>query len=489
MSRFPLTRAHFLLAGGWRQNIVILGVYAALVVTLATAIYGNCKPEDQTAVSGVFLFVITLVQGLLVLLIAPGAVRKAVLRDFQSGMMESHRLTPLSGLNLVVGYLAGPTAQALLLYAAGLVMGGYLAGAYGQSVRFAAGAIGGWYFSQLCLLTLALLVIALVLLTALATKGKANLITLLVLFSVLGGWFVVPFVPGVALLMGAMSAGFLGTFLIRTGPIATTNPGVLGWAILLQVVIGVILLAAAARKVRAPDRPAFSVLLGLLLLIASGVALGAGLHFFSDYRRLFRWEQNPIWQWLGSAVAFMLVALLPLAASAEERHSADRSALLARGYRSAVWRSADFMPLLLTLMTILAMYWMQQLQPDVAFDVERRTLLVPMLVAIGLSFWTDYACIGWARGRGRSAFFGMLVAWLLLKALPLAIEGMMVFAADLARRENPTEWWFAGLSPVGTLFMATRQANPWPGIFVQGVVAAAVTVLARRPARRMPPAS
>jgi hypothetical protein len=220
MSFRALTSANFQLSGGWRQNVVIVGLYAVMTAALATLAYRTAKPADYGDVSAVCLSLITAIQGVVVLLIAPGAVRKAVLRDFQTGMIESHRLTPLSGLSLVLGYLTGPTAQAFLVYATGLLLGGMFAGAYGQSLGFAGVALSAWYGGQLCLLMLGLLVTALSLLAALASAGKANLMVLLLLFGVFGGWFVLPFVPGLALLAGVMSGGWLIGLFVRGGPMS-----------------------------------------------------------------------------------------------------------------------------------------------------------------------------------------------------------------------------------------------------------------------------
>jgi hypothetical protein len=471
MSFLALTQAHFQLSGGWRQNLLIVGVYIAATAALATLAYRTARPDEYGPVSAACLAAISLIQGILALLVAPGAVRKAVQRDFQTGMIESHRLTPLSGLSLVLGYLIGSTAQSVLLYATGLLLGGYFAGAYGQSFGFPGVALGGWYFSQICLSILALLIVALVLLTALATEGKTSLMVLLALFGVFGGPFIVPLVPGLALLTGAMSAGWLLTLLGRGRPL-TGDPAALGWTMLLQTAMALTLLAAACRKVRAPNRPAFTIPLGLILLAVTGVALLLGTYYFPGYARIFRWEREDAWQWLGSSVAFMLVALIPLATSAVERARADRAA-------SAVPRDTRLLPLLLTLATAIVMYWLLPWRLETRLEDQRLLVAAPLILAVALSFWTDYHLVYAAHARGKSPFWTLVISWLIQKVLPLAAEGSVVFLSEAFDRGDKPTWWLAGFSPIGTLLVVNEGGQPWPGLAFQAAFAVLATLLAR----------
>ncbi|MCK4341899.1 MAG: hypothetical protein KAY37_09280 [Phycisphaerae bacterium] len=482
----PLTRVNFQLAGGWRQNMLIAGAYLALVVLISNVAYRSSEPGDRNTITTVLLTIITVVQGLIVLLLAPGAVRKAVLRDFQTGMIDSHRVTPLSGLNLVLGYLTGPTSQALLLYGVGLLLGGYFAGAYGQSLGFTGLMLSGWYFSQLCMLTLALLLSALVLLSALASDGKTNIMALLVIVGVLGGWFLLPFVPGLALLLGVMSAGLLIQMLGRTGPI-TSNSMVTAWAMVLQVALTLILLRAACRKIRAPDRALFSIRLGLILLTVMGVTLVLGWHFFSDIAGLFGPSYATSAQWFGSTTAFLLVALFPLAAVATERYRRGRVTALTTNRPPAMLDTVDLLPILLTIMTFAVMGLMLPVGLELRLHHERLTVALPLIAAVALSLWTDYACIYITLVRGKRMFWILVLSWATLKGVPLMVEGAAAVIAEMAGQGMEISWQFAGFSPIGTLIVVSEEQNPWPGLAAQLVIAVLGTVLALRLRRKLLP--
>ncbi len=472
MSFRALTRAHFQLSGGWRQNLVILGAYFILVAVIAAFLYRTSKPAEHAMISAACLSFLSVIQGLLVLFVAPAAIRKAVLRDYQTGMIESHRLTPLSGLDLVLGYLTGPAAQSVLLYGAGLLAGGYFAVDYGAALGFINVVMGGWYFSQFCLLPLGLLVISLVLLTALTTAGKVDLTLVLVVVGLAGGWILVPLVPGLALLFDVMSAGWIIRLLARAGPPAG-DPAVLGWAMLLQTALSLILLTAACRKVRAPDRPVFGTYLGLLLLTVTGVTLVIGMELFPGFRWLFHMHETPVWQWLASTVVFVLIAMFPLTAAAMERAHNDRQGQTAASSRLGV----DLLPLLLTLMAALVMYCMLPSTLDAQLSAERLRAAGPALLGVALSLWTDYLVVYWARGRGKSVFFVLIVDWAILKALPLAIAAAVLTASEMTYQPETPGWWIAGFSPIGTLLAITRHESPWPGLVFQLLVAAATTAV------------
>lgn len=473
----PLTHVHFQLSGGWRQNGLIAGVYAALLILIASIVYGTTDVKDRGSVSATLLSITGVAQVVLALVIAPGAVRRAVQRDFQAGMIESHRLTPLSGLSLVTGYLTGPTAQALLLLAVGMLVGGYFAGLTGQSYGYPGVAISSWSLSQLCLLSLSLLVVSLALLASLATAGKTNIMAVLIAFALLGGWFLVPLVPGLALLMGFMSAGLLLKWLGAPVPI-TGAAGATVWAMVLQVVLALIFLRAACRKIRAPEQAVFSIPLGLLLVVVTGVTLVAGWHLFGQFTAMFGWGQVHAAQWISSTWVFVLVALFPLVAAAVERQRRDRAAVLTVG-RLPRWRDVDALPVLLTGLTMLATVVMMPWKASGGAG-QGASALVGTALAIGLSFWTDYAWACFVLARGQRLFRALLLAWAVLKGLPLLADGVAALVSEILMYHERIEWHVAGLSPIGTLILLAEGANIWPGLGVQFGIAVLATVLLRR---------
>ncbi len=480
MSFLALAKVQFELSGGWRQNAIILAVYVALVLAVSGFVYGYAGASHHDEVSATFLTIMSIIQGALVLLVAPSAVRRAVLRDFQTAMIESHRLTPLSSLSLVLGYLTGPAAQVMLLYGAGLVVGGYFAADYGQSLGFPGVIITGWYASQLSVLTLALLVAALVLLTALATRGKTNLMLPLILLGVFGGYWLVLLVPGLALLMGVMSGGLIISVLTRSAATAL-DPAMLGWAMVLQVAMALVLLIACCRKVRAPDRPAFSLGSGLLLLLVSGFTLVMGVRYFEGFRRLIDWDESWLWQWGGSTLAFVLVGLIPLAAAASQRQHRDRAAVLATRQRPPILRLLDLTPLLLAALTAALMVLLLLEVETVRLSwslLTEPTPVAALSVAFFLTFWTDYVLVYTARTWQRSAKFALLFTWFILRIVPVAADAAAALSSFLTGEPAmAVVWRAAGISPIGSLLILVRGGNPWPGIAIQGIIAAVATLI------------
>ncbi len=504
MALAPLTKVNFALAGGWRQNALIAGAYVGAVAVLATMIFRAAAPDEHGAVASGFLGIIGFAQGLFALLIAPGAIRKAVLRDFQTGMIESHRLTPQGGLRLVVGYLTGPTAQALILFGVGGLMGSYFSAYVGGSFGYMGVFVGGWFFTQLAVLALALLIAALVLLTALATAGKANLIVLIVIATVFGGWAAVRVVPGLALLLGVMSAGMIFELLQFIGAPVPANPlqsapYVITWAMGFQIALALTLLAAACRKIRSPDRTVFTVPLALIMATVFGVTLIAGWHLSVRFDWGSADEFGFSARWVGTVFAFVLVALFVVSAAAGERVAPDRAALLKHNRPPTAFRNADLMPLLLTVFTgAIAVF---TLPPAIDAQVNARLsenatnaqwfvaqsiILSPVFVAILLSFWVDYVLLQVALARGWGVFRTVLLGCIALKLLPLFIEGVNAVIAAILTGDDPAfNGRIASASPVGTAILVTLGGPAWPGLMVQAVIAGIITTVGFRLRRGM----
>lgn len=58
---------------------------------------------------GIALLILLGIQSVLLLIAGAGWVRRAVQRDFSSNMIDSHRLTPMTGWTAVFGYIIGRT--------------------------------------------------------------------------------------------------------------------------------------------------------------------------------------------------------------------------------------------------------------------------------------------------------------------------------------------------------------------------------------------
>ncbi len=505
MSLNPLFWLHLRISGSARTNVIIAIAFTAVVIVFASiSLYvagmeagPRGAAQAYARVNAVWLVIMTVAQGVFLLLLAPSAIRRAVQRDFDSGMIESHRLSPMSNLKIVLGYMTGAPIQAVMLYALSLVFGSYFATRYALSTGLG-GAIGlrvtlsGWYFAQCGMLVLASMVTALVLLSALATRGKGNIVGLLALIAIFGGWAVIAFVPGLALLTGVLSGGVLISLL--SSPKAGGDPVVIVNAGVLQFIFCVIFLAAACGKLRAPDRPLFSLRLSLILLFVWGFTLVAGMHAAPKHAWLFsEWRGYGHAQLVASTVIFTLVGLFPLIAAATDLFRRDRAA--AFGERRGTQRplALKLVPPVLALLTVLClllMFWglsPGQLSRATLRGFESWPTWAAILAAMLFSFWTDFNWIYFLASRERRIVISLLIMLILLKGVPLGLDNMIsYFARELADVNRTGYGYLSGLSPVGTLMLATRGgAQVWIGLAFQAALAGGATVLGRRARRRL----
>jgi hypothetical protein len=505
MSLNPLFWLHLRISGSPRTNVTIAVAFTAVVVLFAAISFYvagteaglRAAAQAYARVNAAWLVIMTVAQGVFLLLLAPSAIRRAVQRDFDSGMIESHRLSPMSNLRIVLGYMTGAPIQALMLSALSLVFGSYFATRYALSTGLG-GTIGlrvtlsGWYLAQGAMLVLAAMVGAVVLLSALATRGKGNVIGLLALIAIFGGWAVIAFVPGLALLTGVLSGGVL-IELLTTGTVSG-EPVVILNAAVLQFVFCVIFLAAACGKLRAPDRPLFSLRLGLILLCVWGFTLVAGMHGAPKHAWLFsEWRHYGHAQLIASTMAFMLVGLFPLIAAAVNLFHHDRAAAFGER-RETQWHvTPKLVPPVLALLTALCLFLMfrgldpEQLMSPTLREFGSRPTRVAILSAILFSFWIDFNWIYFLAAHGRRMLVNVLIMLVLLKGVPLGLDSLISYIGRELAGLNWTGYgYLSGLSPIGTLMLAPNGGTPvWVGVAFQAGLAFAATGLGRRARHRL----
>lgn len=490
MSLNPLFWLHLRIGGSTRTNVVIVVVFVALIITFASISFYVTDPQDHPQVNAIWLTIMTAAQAVFLLLIAPSAVRRAVQRDFDSGMIESHRLSPMSNLKVILGYLTGAPVQAALMYAVSLVFGSYFAARYALSPGLG-GAIGlwatlsGWYFAQVCMLILSLMIGALILLSSLATRGKANVVGIVAVIGFFGGWVAVAFVPGIALLLGVMSGGVL-IGLITSAKIGG-DASVIVVAAFLQLIFSIIVLAAACGQLRAPERSLFSVRLGLILLLVWGFTLVTGIHVAPKYDWLFsEWCEYAYAQLIASTGAFILIGFFPLFAAAVNRFHSDRAAA-----RRCIL--LQLVPPLLAALTVLCLYLMLrgidpgQLPRAARGAFQHWPAWTAIATALLLSFWNDFQWMYVLKALTRRPVVGLLIMLFVLKGVPLMLDGMARFFVEgLGELRWSGHGYLTGLSPIGTLILAPKGGmSIWIGLVVQAALAVGATLLARRARRRL----
>ncbi|MGD8450255.1 MAG: hypothetical protein PVJ57_00425 [Phycisphaerae bacterium] len=509
MSANPLFWVHFRLTGAWRNNVAIAIAYGVLVLLGSAMLYQLGSASDAGGISSACLGFVTLLQGLFLLLIAPSGIRKAVLRDYQTGMIESHRLSPMSGVKIVAGYLTGPPVQSFWLFGMGLLLGAFFVArvASGMNMpRLGSMLFIGWYSLQACLICTAFMVGSLALLLALGSAGKTNIVGVAIIVGIFGGYFAVAFVPGLALISGVIGGGTLVRALFGGG-VPTAMPGnaaEIAMTIAGQVAFGLVFAWAACRKVRAPERPMFGVGLGLLLAALWSATAVAGMNALSARHWLivnYDLDNLAAVQLVMSTSICLIVALFPLVGAAAEQFRRDRGAAFgepAGGLLDGTQRLIPVVLALLVVLTLAAMY--ERMDPALVLrDVTSRgrpvlelafgrwDLRLAMLLALLASFWVDYNVVYFAVARGMKLFRWLLLSLLVFKVLPLVLDLVLAFSIEHSGEECKfVDLWFAGYSPIGTLVLCMAEdGKPWPGLIGQGVIALGATWLGWRARRAL----
>ncbi len=482
----PIWWLQLQLLGGGRRVAAICGGYAAVLV-LATVGFRRYFIDTHTAdFIATAMKILTVIQVAIAGLGGTSAIHKAVMRDHQSRMIESHRLSSMSAASAVIGYMFGPNLQVLLLYAIGALFGIFLA-ARGQCPAT------DW------LLGCAYVFIAFMPLWGLAVLmgvGASKPIPPLLVLVLVGATspIVVMFAPGLFVLTGVLTLP--SGFFLMTGGGGTLPKEQLAIAATLNALLVVIWLRAAARRYRRPDRPAFDPIqaLGLLAiwLIVSAVAM-------SVYRRV------------GVGTGFDLglpqfIALLSITVfwGLHPIASAQTFAIRrARGAAVPVWgervssRAIVAAVVALTCVVAGTIGWLPWCDSpflvSATFDPRGWSgwSLTAVVLAAALLTLDSLLRLGSAwRVKGATVVtLGVVALW----ALP---SGMDLFRASYEATQTgqpPQFSWVMGCSPFGQfgLLWSGDAASPRIGFAVQVVEAALLTILAslagRAPLTRSPP--
>src|SRR5206468_898587 len=123
----PLGWVQSRLLGGWRRAVTV-GVLYLLVAFGAMLILFRAVPWSSSAAAGLSTFtrgvlvLLSVFQAILFVFVSTSTVSRAVQRDVTSGMIDSHRLTPMSGIAIILGYLTGPNLMLVPLTAANTLL-------------------------------------------------------------------------------------------------------------------------------------------------------------------------------------------------------------------------------------------------------------------------------------------------------------------------------------------------------------------------------
>jgi hypothetical protein len=414
-----------------------------------------------------------------------------MLRDYDTRMLESHRLTPMSNIAVVLGYMFGPTLQILSLFALVLMFGAALAFASGQPV-------GPWVLGNLILLNGSFTLWGVVVLAGLRMGKPISPAGFLIGLGVFGNVGIL-MLPAAGVLLSAYST-FLGLGVVW-GMVNPTVPVVVAM-VALHMLLTWFWLLAAADKYRRPDLPALNGPRGLLLLCVwltvgtLGIVLadigmsGAGIGFPGggdlDAKDVM---------WSVTMGLALVVALIPISGAVECRMLARRGASL-RGW-------PDHMTALMAALVA-------------------PVLICGLMLVLGLSLWPDWLgrpdqgemTLAWMARRWGFAWGATLLAcvsaMLTARAIvlisyswmksPRMIVGLFVLlfwgvppladfivSSALETYNKPLKLtWVFGAAPTGTIAIIWNQVTApiTAGLAAQAALAIALSVVAHRVSRR-----
>lgn len=309
----PLIEAQARLVATPRTHVTVAIGYPLLVAAVCLICFRAMQPVTLATIAGGALPFLMGMQALLLVLLGGGAIRQAVLRDFGTAMIDSHRLTAMRPAAVIAGYLAGPTFQLGIL-----ALENWLIGLLVCSL-LPTRPWAGWTLLNGFILSFAFLSASVSLAFAMVTRGRGNAMALLLVAGFLGGVLFIRTAPFLIVLIGPVLL-----FMKFSGiAVGVTPPDAMWLALPLQMGLGLTFCTAAARRYRRADVQAFSPRLAMLLLLQVALAATLALHSAESlWQAVFPVTASRIevgaWPVFTNIVAIALLALLPVASAAKQ---------------------------------------------------------------------------------------------------------------------------------------------------------------------------
>jgi hypothetical protein len=197
----PIWWGQFRLMGGARRVGMWTVVYAVIVAAAFGIACRFAKDFTVAQIANYSLYFVGFAQLILILPIWGNRIHKAVWTDINGKMMESHRLSPTTGLSAVVGYMVGPGLLLACLCMVNLVVGVMLCSLSGKNLT-------AWLAGHVYILFLAVFAWSSIVLASLCVGKAANVVTALIVVLLIGAWRIVEFVPGLGLIGGTEMIGY-----------------------------------------------------------------------------------------------------------------------------------------------------------------------------------------------------------------------------------------------------------------------------------------
>ncbi len=466
----PMWRVHYQLLGGHRRVLTIAAVCMIVLVAGAFGFLQVMYGQTLTTVGGGLLSALAVIQIAVVVLGGCNAVHRAMLRDYDTKMIESHRLTPMSNVTVALGYLFGSTLQILVVFLVILT--------FGMGLTFLSGyPVVDWIYGNVFLLNGGVTLWAIVVLSGLHLRKPISPASILVAVAVMGNLSVLA-LPALGLLLCAYPV-VIGFHVMTGGAgIAPAAIVILGAINLLMTVFWI---SAAAAKYRRPDLPALNAFRGLLLL-AFWVVLGAGGIALVQYvpavaMPFGRGRDVILAQWIATMILALVIALPAIAGAVECRM------LGKRGSTPRGW--SDRVPAVITALIAAALICGGM----AGIGAPQWRTMVGERTAVDLWLYTTPACF-LAMLTARAVFLAAYPMWKRPRTLGTILL-FVIWAAppliDLVQAQatqdsysHPVYSSLMGYSPAGTIVAVWSDVDVsvWPGLLAQALMAVALSVIA-----------
>lgn len=488
--RNPLGWAQLMLMGGWKRLWAVAGLTAAGIIVCSVMIYRavnpNLSPFAQSAVG-----VLMMIEAVLLFFIASGQIKKALLRDFTTDMITSHRLSAMSGYTAVFGYVTGPITQILTMSAVIWV-------AMHVFISMVTPTAGVEQVSMLAIpsvlyaimLCAAATLWSLGVLIGLSTRGKAGVLGVVIFLAISNNTSMFKIVPGLYVLFPLTE--IVTNNVTSVGSISFDAEALLASA-LIQTTLTLVFVIAAARKFHRDDVPAFTPTLAHILLaicsLTSAVAFKYWRPSVTGMIVPVEFTVDPGNQMLMTLASLALLSLLPVAvgASAEarwaKRAAADAQFAPRRPaafYASAATATAVALGIMLV---VTGKAFQGQLKEATGLSQTADSAMV-MALAFFLAMVTMSGLFRYCYGIGMGGLTVGSFAIALLWLAPLLAEAAWSVLMDVhASREYSVLFT---ISPIGTwaAVLKNLDAPVMAGLGVQGVIAVGALMLAQRVRRR-----
>jgi hypothetical protein len=208
----PIAWAHFKVRGGLRSHLWSTAGFI-LLISAAVTVTGRLHPSP-----GLFSAWTTGMLGMeMVILVFFGcaSIGTAIRRDITVGLLESHRLMPISPGAAIMGYLTGPTLQALNLVAASFLIG------------TATATLGGvpmerWLMGNFTVVVFAAFLWITIAFSSFLFKNAFTTLIAVIAPAVSSGGSVIQMVPGLRILMAPVLGMSIFTLVGRTPRVENT---------------------------------------------------------------------------------------------------------------------------------------------------------------------------------------------------------------------------------------------------------------------------